>query len=78
VIGIPSNFDQYLASQAIEATGAGLTIPARQLTALRLAAALEQAVTGVSFRTRAAAMARELGSYNAAATFRSYVEEATA
>lgn len=78
VIGIPSNFDQYLASQAIQATGAGLTIPARQLTPLRLAAAIEQAITNVTHRNRAAALAHELGTYNAAAAFRAYVEEATA
>ncbi|MDX2020408.1 MAG: glycosyltransferase [Deltaproteobacteria bacterium] len=78
VIGIPSNFDQYLASQAIEATGAGLTIPARRLTPLRLAAAIEQTITTSTFRSHAATLAHELGTYNAAGAFCDYVREATA
>jgi len=77
VIGIPSNFDQYLASQAIEATGAGLTIPARQLTATRLASAVEQCLTNPAFRTAANVLSAEMATFNSSASFQQYVADAT-
>ena len=78
VIGIPSNFDQYLASQAIDATGAGESIAARALTPERLSAALDRAL-GDAGRTRAAAAAAvEIASYDARARFAAFVARCTA
>jgi UDP:flavonoid glycosyltransferase YjiC (YdhE family) len=77
VIGIPSNFDQYLASQAIDATGAGVTIPARQLTSARLASAVQQCLTNPAFRAQAAVVSAEMATYNSSSLFQQYVDEAT-
>ena len=78
VIGIPSNFDQYLASQAIETTGAGLTIPARQLTSARLAEAVAHILRSQAFRTRAAELSVDMAQHPSSDAFAKYVAEATA
>ena len=78
VIGIPSNFDQYLASQAIAATGAGLTIPARQLTPARLAEAVADILRSQAFRARAAELSADMAQHPSGDAFAKYVAEATA
>ncbi|MCG5052641.1 MAG: glycosyl transferase family 1 [Myxococcales bacterium] len=76
VIGIPSNFDQYLASQALEATGAALTIPARQLTATRLQTCLDQVLAAPTFAEAAESVAHEMSQHPTADRFRQLVREA--
>ena len=74
VIGIPSNFDQYLASQAIDATGAGTSIPARQLTAARLSEALDQMLREPHHTKVAQELAKDMLAYPCAPRFRRFVD----
>lgn len=58
VVGIPSNLDQFLATQAIVAAGAGLEVKARSAEVVELREAIERATVDSGLRQRA----EELGS----------------
>lgn len=76
VLGIPSNLDQYLASDAIGRFGAGLHVRAGSAERAAIRAALLRLVGERSFAERAATAARELAKGDAGALFASFVDEA--
>lgn len=76
VVGIPSNFDQYLASQAMQAAGAGRTIPSRQLTPERLGAELDEVLGKDTYRGAAGTIATEMARYPVSQRFPAFVETA--
>jgi UDP:flavonoid glycosyltransferase YjiC (YdhE family) len=75
VIGLPSNFDQYLAMQAIVAAGAGVLIKARQASADAIEAALVSALDDTALRAAATRVAERFASHDASASFRRFVAE---
>jgi UDP:flavonoid glycosyltransferase YjiC (YdhE family) len=77
VLGIASNLDQYLATQAIVRAGAGLMIRAGTATRDDVRAALARLFGEPSFTTAARAAAAALRAHDAATTFRAFVDEAT-
>jgi UDP:flavonoid glycosyltransferase YjiC (YdhE family) len=78
VIGMPSNFDQYLATQAIVAAGAGLLLKARQATPDNIEASIAQALGDAEMQAAARRIAERFASHDSAATFRSFVAEVLA
>jgi UDP:flavonoid glycosyltransferase YjiC (YdhE family) len=76
-LGIASNLDQYLATQAIVRAGAGLMIRAGTATRDDVRAALARLFGEPSFTTAARAAAAALRAHDAATTFRAFVDEAT-
>ncbi len=77
VLGLPSNLDQYLATAAIDASGAGLSVKARLADAAGLRAALERGLHDTSLRRAARALAASFARLDAAAAFRSFVDSVT-
>jgi UDP:flavonoid glycosyltransferase YjiC (YdhE family) len=75
VLGIPSNFDQYLATEAIVRAGAGTCVKARQATPDALRLALLRTLTDTDIRTAAQRVAASFGGYDAAARFRAFVDQ---
>jgi UDP:flavonoid glycosyltransferase YjiC (YdhE family) len=75
VVGLPSNFDQYLAMQAIVAAGAGVLIKARQASASAIEAALASVLADTELRAAAGRVAQRFASHDASATFRRFVAE---
>ena len=78
VLGIPFNLDQYLASQAIERTGAGLVVRAGLADAKTVAGAISRLLAEPAFATRAADVAADLGRSNAPAAFAALVDREVA
>ena len=78
VLGIPFNFDQYLASQAIERTGAGLVVRAGLADAKTVAGAISRLLAEPAFAMRAADVAADLGRSNAPAAFAALVDREVA
>lgn len=76
VLGVASNLDQYLATQAIERAGAGLLVRAGTATIDDVRVALARLLSEPSFATAARAAADALRAQDAAATFRAFVDEA--
>jgi UDP:flavonoid glycosyltransferase YjiC (YdhE family) len=76
VVGIPHNFDQYLASERIDAAGAGLHVPARRLSAAALRAALERALEEPSFASAAQDVAKAMARHDAARSFAAFAQRA--
>lgn len=75
VLGVPFNLDQYLAMQAIERFGAGLSLRAGTLTRHDVVRGLERLLGEHAFAARARTARDELGRWNAAARFRTFVED---
>jgi UDP:flavonoid glycosyltransferase YjiC (YdhE family) len=75
VIGLPSNFDQYLAMEAIVAAGAGVLLKARQATSNALETALVRVLADTEMRAAASRVAQRFASHDASATFRDFVAE---
>jgi UDP:flavonoid glycosyltransferase YjiC (YdhE family) len=73
VLGLPSNFDQYLAMEAIERAGAGLSIKARQASAERIRSAVERALEDRTLDAGARTVAEHFAQHDSARTFRSFV-----
>jgi UDP:flavonoid glycosyltransferase YjiC (YdhE family) len=76
VVGIPSNFDQYLSSQAIVSAGAGVEVKARQANAATLRGAILRALLDDELRRAARHLAGRFAATDSARTFREWVEEA--
>jgi UDP:flavonoid glycosyltransferase YjiC (YdhE family) len=77
VLGIPSNFDQFLATEAIVRSGAGLQLPARSLTSQWLTATISQMLDDARFTEAARAMQRSFARYDSHSAFRQWVENLT-
>lgn len=78
VLGLPSNLDQYLATQAIVAAGAGLMVRARQATVHALAAALDRMLSDERMREVARAIAQRFRERDARTLFDAWVTSALA
>lgn len=78
VVGLPSNFDQYLAMQAIERVGAGITVKARQATVSAVRSAVEAALTDPAFTLSARRVAARFAAHDAPATFTALVRRIAA
>lgn len=77
VLGLPSNLDQFLATEAIDRAGAGISVKARLATVATLRAALEHALADEALRRGARAVAERFGRQDSAAAFRALVHAAT-
>lgn len=78
VLGIPSNLDQFLATDAIVSAGAGLRLKARELTLASATAALVQMLeAGAEMQRAARRIARRFAAHDAESTFSNWVEEVT-
>ena len=78
VIGIPFNLDQYLAMQAIDRYGAGVTLRSGSLSAAQVRAAVALVLSDARYQQRASRLAQELASYDAEARFADFVDLASA
>lgn len=75
VIGIAWNFDQYLAMDAIERAGAGLTVRAGSVSADLVRAAVERVLAQPSFTERARDLAAAMQALSAREQFAAFLEE---
>jgi UDP:flavonoid glycosyltransferase YjiC (YdhE family) len=75
VLGIPSNFDQYLATEAIVRAGAGAIVKARQATPESLRAAITGLLVDQPARAAAQRVAERFSQHDAAASFRAFVAQ---
>jgi UDP:flavonoid glycosyltransferase YjiC (YdhE family) len=78
VLGLPSNLDQFLATEAIDRAGAGISVKARRADVATLRAALERALTDGELRRGARAVAERFSRHDSAAAFRTFVDAASA
>lgn len=78
VLGIPSNLDQYLASDAIARAGAGLVVRGDSVTPEAVRGAVERLLVEPSFRTAARAVQRDFGAFDAKARFAEVLRGLTA
>jgi UDP:flavonoid glycosyltransferase YjiC (YdhE family) len=76
VLGLPSNFDQYLAMDAIERAGAGLSIKARQASSELVRRTVERALLDGALEAGARSVAEHFAQHDSAAIFRRFVAEA--
>jgi UDP:flavonoid glycosyltransferase YjiC (YdhE family) len=76
VLGLPSNFDQYLAMEAIERAGAGVSVKARQATPALIRASVERALSDPELDAGAQTVAEHFSRHDAAEAFRRFVAEA--
>jgi UDP:flavonoid glycosyltransferase YjiC (YdhE family) len=74
VLGLPSNFDQFLATDAIVRAGAGVCVKARQATEGALSSALLRMLDDSELRAAAGRVAARFAAHDAASTFRAFVE----
>jgi len=77
VLGLPFNLDQYLAMQAIEASGAGLALRAGSLTRDQVRDALARLLGEASFKQAALRTRAEFGKWPATARFAAFLDEVT-
>jgi UDP:flavonoid glycosyltransferase YjiC (YdhE family) len=77
VLGLPFNLDQYLAMQAIEASGAGLALRAGALTREQVRDALARLLGEASFKQAALRTRAEFGRWPATARFGAFLDEVT-
>jgi UDP:flavonoid glycosyltransferase YjiC (YdhE family) len=75
VLGLPSNFDQHLATEVIDRAGAGLSLKARLADARLVRAAIERALGDVELRRAAQRVAASFAEHDSAAGFRAFVDE---
>lgn len=73
VLGLPSNLDQFLATEAIDRAGAGISLKARLANAATLRAALERALQEPALRRGAGAVAEHFSRRDSAEAFRALV-----
>ena len=76
VVGIPSNFDQYLAMTAIENAGAGKLVRAGTITEEAVTRAVRPVLHDPGYRQAAARIQRDFASHDAGARFRGFVDRA--
>ena len=74
MLGLPFNFDQSLAMQAIERAGAGLAVLPHEASAERLMFAITTLLTDARYKLAAQRMARALSALDAKQRFASFVE----
>jgi UDP:flavonoid glycosyltransferase YjiC (YdhE family) len=77
VLGLPSNFDQFLAMEAIERAGAGVLLKARLADASSIHAALSQALANPALSVGARAVAASFAQRDSGAIFRELVSRLT-
>jgi UDP:flavonoid glycosyltransferase YjiC (YdhE family) len=77
VLGLPSNFDQFLAMQAIERAGAGLTLKARQADVASIHSALLQALADAKLAEAARVVSESFARRDSGEVFRGFVARAT-
>jgi UDP:flavonoid glycosyltransferase YjiC (YdhE family) len=75
VLGIPSNLDQYLASERICAQGAGLALRSGSLTEDKVTLAVERLLTEVSFRAGAERLSQVFLRHDAVENFRRFIAQ---
>jgi UDP:flavonoid glycosyltransferase YjiC (YdhE family) len=75
VLGIPSNFDQYLATEAIVRAGAGGIVKARQATPEALRVAITGLLMDEGARAAAQSVAERFGQHDSVGSFRAFVEQ---
>jgi UDP:flavonoid glycosyltransferase YjiC (YdhE family) len=75
VLGLPSNFDQFLASDAISQSGAGVTLRARSTSVPVLRSAICRAVDDRSIHAAAKQLERRFAAMNAKQNFQAWVDE---
>lgn len=74
VLGLPSNFDQFLATQAIDGAGAGTSVKAREASPERLAQAIERALGDPALAAGARRVAERFAQQDSGVAFRTFVE----
>lgn len=77
LLGLPSNFDQYLAMEAVERAGAGVSIRARQASTESIRAAVARALEDGTLRAGARRVAEHFAERDSGDLFRRFVNEAT-
>lgn len=78
VLGLPSNFDQYLATEAIDRFGAGISVKARRADAAAIGAALDRALGDAALASGARRAKSSFAAWDSAARFRELVAGAAA
>jgi len=73
VLGIPCNLDQYLASERIDARGAGLSLRSGSLTEKKVAQAVRQLLDEDGFAGHANLLRESFGAHDASENFRQFV-----
>ena len=76
VLGIPTNFDQYLAMTAIEKAGCGILLRSGSLTAEKVRQAVSRILGTSAYREAAQRMKNIFSRYNAVERFSSFLEKA--
>jgi UDP:flavonoid glycosyltransferase YjiC (YdhE family) len=76
LLGIPSNLDQYLASERVDAHGAGLTLRSGSLRTDSAALAVERLLGEAQFRLHAERLRSLFSRHDARESFRQFVGEA--
>jgi UDP:flavonoid glycosyltransferase YjiC (YdhE family) len=76
VLGIPTNFDQYLAMTAIEKAGCGILLRSGSLTAEKVRQAVGRILETTAYREAAQRMKHIFSRYNAIERFSSFLEKA--
>jgi UDP:flavonoid glycosyltransferase YjiC (YdhE family) len=76
VLGIPTNFDQYLAMTAIEKAGCGILLRSGSLTAEKIRQAVGRILETAAYREAAQRMKHIFSRYNAVDRFSSFLEKA--
>jgi UDP:flavonoid glycosyltransferase YjiC (YdhE family) len=76
VLGLPSNLDQYLATEAIVRAGAGRCVKARRATPEALRAEINGMLEDSAAREAARRVAARFRKLDAASTFRAFVQRA--
>jgi UDP:flavonoid glycosyltransferase YjiC (YdhE family) len=76
VLGIPTNFDQYLAMTAIEKAGCGILLRSGSLTAEKVRQAVSRMLETSSYREAAQRMKHSFSQYNAVERFNCFLEKA--
>jgi UDP:flavonoid glycosyltransferase YjiC (YdhE family) len=77
LLGLPSNFDQFLAMQAIERAGAGVSLKARQADTASIGATLAQALANPKLTLAARAVAESFARRDSGEVFRDLVRRVT-
>lgn len=77
VLGLPSNLDQFLAMQAIERQGAGVSLRASNVSVAKLTAALRELLASEAHRAGARAVQRMIHAAPAVERFATFVSRVT-
>jgi UDP:flavonoid glycosyltransferase YjiC (YdhE family) len=74
VLGLPSNFDQFLATQALDRASVGISVKAREATPERLGAAIGRALEDGELAANARRVAQRFAQQDAGVAFRDFVD----